>query len=102
MSADLRLAVLSDVHGNAFAAQSVIQDIRSCAPDLTVNLGDQVWGQTDPLRALEQWLATQLPAPERERLAGPAAKHYAGRRRSAGIVRHAGNRLGQPAVAVRL
>ncbi|GHG07683.1 metallophosphoesterase [Deinococcus piscis] len=53
MSADLRLAVLSDVHGNAFAAQAVIQDIRACSPDLTVNLGDQVWGQADPLRALE-------------------------------------------------
>lgn len=53
MSADLRLAVLSDVHGNAFAAEAVLQDIKRRSPDLTVNLGDQVWGQADPLRALE-------------------------------------------------
>ncbi|MFC6616971.1 metallophosphoesterase family protein [Deinococcus radiophilus] len=53
MSSALRLAVLSDVHGNAFAAEAVIRDIQTHAPDLTVNLGDQVWGQADPLRALE-------------------------------------------------
>lgn len=50
---DLRIAVLSDVHGNAFAAEAVLQDIKRRSPDLTVNLGDQVWGQADPLRALE-------------------------------------------------
>ncbi|MCY1701824.1 metallophosphoesterase family protein [Deinococcus sp. SL84] len=50
---DLRIAVLSDVHGNAFAAEAVLRDMQQCSPDLTVNLGDQVWGQADPLRALE-------------------------------------------------
>ncbi|AXG98325.1 metallophosphoesterase [Deinococcus wulumuqiensis] len=48
-----RVAVLSDVHGNAFALEAVLDDIRQHAPDLIVNLGDQVWGQADPLRALE-------------------------------------------------
>ena len=77
-------------------------DIQGQRPDLTVNLGDQVWGQADPVTALEvqrslaalevrgnkdkrltlpgeqlspahrelqDWLAGQLPAHERERLA---------------------------------
>lgn len=52
MISTLRLAVLSDVHGNAFALEAVVDDIRQQSPDLIVNLGDQVWGQADPLRAL--------------------------------------------------
>jgi predicted phosphodiesterase len=49
---DLTIAVLTDVHGNAQAAEAVITDIYRCQPDLIVNLGDQVWGQANPERAL--------------------------------------------------
>lgn len=49
----LRVAVLGDVHGNAFALEAVLADMRSCAPDLLINLGDQVTGRADPLRAYE-------------------------------------------------
>lgn len=56
---DLRLAILTDVHGNAFALDAVLQDIAQSAPDLTVNLGDQLWGQADPVRALELLQALQ-------------------------------------------
>lgn len=102
MPQDLSVAVLTDVHGNAFAIQAVVLDIEAERPDLTVNLGDQVWGQADPMTALEvqrslgalevrgnnderltlpgeqlssahrklqNWLARQLPAHERQRLA---------------------------------
>lgn len=47
----LRLALISDVHGNAFALESVLQDVRAAAPDLILNLGDQVEGAADPARA---------------------------------------------------
>ena len=53
MTSTGRVAVLTDVHGNAFALEAVLNDIRQHSPDLIVNLGDQVWGQADPLRALE-------------------------------------------------
>lgn len=52
MLSDLRIAVLTDTHGNAFALKAVIQDLRRHAPDVIVNLGDQVWRQADPARAL--------------------------------------------------
>ncbi len=47
----MRLAVLSDVHGNAFALEAVLADIRAASPDATYNLGDTVWGGADPTRA---------------------------------------------------
>lgn len=47
----MRVAVLSDVHGNAFALEAVLQDLRAAAPDLVINLGDQVEGAADPARA---------------------------------------------------
>ncbi|WP_102128211.1 metallophosphoesterase family protein [Deinococcus planocerae] len=53
MPQDLTIAALTDVHGNAFAAEAVIADLRRFQPDLIVNLGDQVWGQADPRRALD-------------------------------------------------
>ena len=48
---DLRVAVISDVHGNAFALDAVLNDLRSCAPELIVNLGDQVEGSANPAQA---------------------------------------------------
>ncbi|MFC6748926.1 metallophosphoesterase family protein [Deinococcus aquaticus] len=48
----MRAAVISDVHGNAFALEAVLREVRAAAPDLTVNLGDQVEGSADPARAL--------------------------------------------------
>lgn len=53
MSDQLAIAVLTDVHGNAFAAEAVATEIQKAQPDLIVNLGDQVWGQAKPLEALE-------------------------------------------------
>ncbi|CAM4053359.1 metallophosphoesterase family protein [Deinococcus marmoris] len=47
----MRVAVLSDVHGNAFALEAVLEDIRAASPDLIFNLGDQIEGSADPARA---------------------------------------------------
>jgi predicted phosphodiesterase len=51
MPPNLRLAILADAHGNAFALEAVLKEVRAVAPDLIVNLGDQVWGRADPGRA---------------------------------------------------
>lgn len=47
----MRVAILSDVHGNRFALEAVLADIRNMAPDLICNLGDAVWGGADPAGA---------------------------------------------------
>lgn len=47
----MRLAVLADVHGNAFALEAVLADIKAASPDALYNLGDTVWGAADPGRA---------------------------------------------------
>lgn len=49
----MRAAILSDTHGNAYALEAVLQDIRQSAPDLIINLGDQIEGSADPGRAAE-------------------------------------------------
>ncbi|UQN06464.1 metallophosphoesterase [Deinococcus sp. QL22] len=49
----LRIAVISDVHGNAFALEAVLSDLQAASPDLILNLGDQVTGQADPKRAYD-------------------------------------------------
>ncbi|MBZ9715258.1 metallophosphoesterase family protein [Deinococcus multiflagellatus] len=48
----MRVAVISDVHGNAFALEAVLREVERSAPDLIVNLGDQAEGSADPARAL--------------------------------------------------
>jgi len=47
----MRVAVLSDVHGNAFALEQVLEDLHGESPDVILNLGDQVYGRADPARA---------------------------------------------------
>lgn len=58
----MRLAVLSDVHGNAFALEAVLADIQAAAPDAIYNLGDSVWGAADPGRAWEMQLEHAPPS----------------------------------------
>ncbi|UQN05342.1 metallophosphoesterase [Deinococcus sp. QL22] len=49
----MRVAVISDVHGNAFALDAVLAELRQASPDLILNLGDQVEGVADPAQAAE-------------------------------------------------
>jgi putative phosphoesterase len=44
----MKLAILTDVHGNRFALEAVLRDIEANNPDAIANLGDQVWGAADP------------------------------------------------------
>lgn len=47
----MRIAIISDVHGNRFALEAVLADIGRETPDLLANLGDSVWGASDPAGA---------------------------------------------------
>lgn len=49
----MRLAVLSDIHGNADALAAVMADLRGQSPDLTVNLGDCFSGPLDVVRTAD-------------------------------------------------
>lgn len=44
----MRIAVISDIHGNAWALKAVLRDIEIKAPDLIVNLGDSLYGPLNP------------------------------------------------------
>lgn len=56
----MRLAVLSDVHGNALALDAVLARIRALAPDAIVNLGDCVSGPLQPKEALNLLQSTPM------------------------------------------
>ena len=57
----VRLAVLSDIHGNLVALEAVLADLRGRAPDLTVNLGDCATGPLWPLETMELLDGLALP-----------------------------------------
>ena len=44
----MRIAVISDVHGNSWALKSVLDDLDSRSVDGLVDLGDSVYGPLDP------------------------------------------------------
>ncbi|MCP4150935.1 MAG: metallophosphoesterase family protein [bacterium] len=44
----LRVAVISDVHGNRWALEAVLEDIDKKGVDCIVNLGDSLYGPLDP------------------------------------------------------
>lgn len=49
----MKVAVISDVHGNRLALEAVLDDLSRQGVDLTVNLGDIVAGPLDPAGTLE-------------------------------------------------
>ena len=57
----MRIAVLSDVHGNLGALEAVLADASAQQVDLTVNLGDLLSGAVQPRAAAERFLALNLP-----------------------------------------
>jgi len=44
----MKLAVISDIHGNSWALEAVLEDISKHDPDLVVNLGDALYGPLKP------------------------------------------------------
>lgn len=58
----MRLAVLSDIHGNLAALEAVLTDLDDRSPDLIINLGDCVTGPLWPLETFERLESLALPA----------------------------------------
>lgn len=56
-----RLAVFSDVHGNAVALDAMIQDLARAPADATVCLGDAIQGGPEPARVVAQLRALSCP-----------------------------------------
>lgn len=49
----MKLALISDIHGNSWALEKVFQDIGSRQPDIILNLGDSLYGPLDPAGTFE-------------------------------------------------
>jgi predicted phosphodiesterase len=57
-----RFAVLSDIHGNLFALEAVLADIRSQMVTEIVNLGDHLQGPLDPVGTVERLIPLGCPS----------------------------------------
>ena len=79
MEPTLRLAVLSDIHGNLPALQAVLAELASERVDLPVNLGDIVSGPLWPRQTAECLMALGWPTiagnHERQALAAAPSAH---------------------------
>lgn len=82
----MRLAIVSDIHGNLPALEAVLADIARRGTDLTVNCGDLLSGPLWPSETADRLMALNLPTiagnHERQLLAcarrpGGASDHYA-------------------------
>jgi len=49
----MRLAIVSDIHGNLPALEAVVANINAARPDLVINLGDCVSGPLWPKETLQ-------------------------------------------------
>jgi putative phosphoesterase len=57
----MRIAAVSDIHGNLFALDAVLADIERRGVDLTVNLGDILSGPLLPRETAERLMALDVP-----------------------------------------
>jgi predicted phosphodiesterase len=57
----MRIAALSDIHGNLFALDAVLEDVRRRGVDITVNLGDILSGALLPGETADRLMALGLP-----------------------------------------
>lgn len=57
----MRIAAVSDIHGNLFALEAVLSDIGRRGADLIVNLGDIVSGPLLPRETAERLMSLELP-----------------------------------------
>ena len=58
----MRLAVISDIHGNWEALQQVLADIDNCRVDAIISLGDNIGYGPEPERVLQQIQARNIPS----------------------------------------
>lgn len=57
----MRIATIADTHGNLIALEAVLNDLRTQAPDLVVNLGDLFTGPFDPAGSADMQIARGCP-----------------------------------------
>jgi putative phosphoesterase len=57
----MRIAVISDIHGNCLALEAVLADVEARGADMTLNLGDIVSGPLEPARTAELLMDLDLP-----------------------------------------
>ena len=50
----MRVAVISDIHGNLTAFEAVLADIRQCSPDLVLHGGDLADGGSSPIEIVDR------------------------------------------------
>src|SRR5260221_7447230 len=50
----MRVAIISDIHGNRRAFEAVLADLRQVAPDLVLHGGDLASGGTRPAEIIDQ------------------------------------------------
>lgn len=58
---DDALAVISDIHGNRWALEAVLEDIASRRIDRIVNLGDSAYGPLDPSATVKNLMERMIP-----------------------------------------
>jgi predicted phosphodiesterase len=57
----MRIAALSDIHGNVWALEAVLADVKRQGVDLTVNLGDILSGPLEPAATADLLMSLSLP-----------------------------------------
>ncbi len=57
----MRVAIVSDIHGNRPAFEAVLADLRQVAPDLVVQGGDLAYGGAHPVEIIDQVRALGWP-----------------------------------------
>src|SRR5579859_1659297 len=57
----MRVAILSDIHGNLTAIEAVLSDLRRAAPDLVLHAGDLADGGSRPVEIVDHLRALALP-----------------------------------------
>lgn len=57
----MRIAAISDIHGNRLALEAVLEDIATRGADTTVNLGDILSGPLDPVGTADTLIPLDLP-----------------------------------------
>ena len=57
----MKIAALSDIHGNLYALDAVLEDVRGRGVDLTVNLGDILSGALLPSETADRLIPLGLP-----------------------------------------
>ena len=57
----MRIAAISDVHGNAMALEAVLADVAGRRVDVVVNLGDLLSGGLEPARTADLLIPLDLP-----------------------------------------